>query len=794
MRVALYVRVSTERQQQAQTIEQQVKRLQEYAAGQDGWEVRAEHVFRDDGHSGAKLNRPGLDALRDQAARAAFDCVLVTAPDRLARNYVHQMVLLEELERVGCRVIFIDRPLSDDPHEQLVVQIRGAVAEYERTLIADRMRRGRQAKLQSGRLLPWTRPPYGYRLHPERPRDPGLVRIDLGEATVVRELFTAYAAGEGTLRALAKWLTDRQVPSPSGRKHWSATSIRGILRNPCYTGQAASGRWQTIASQGRASALRPVGAGTSTRQRPPDEWISIAVPALVETEQYRAVQQRLAHNQQGAMRNSKHPYLLRGLVSCGICRLDCQGRTRHPQDEPYRYYICRAKQHAVASGRDERCPARFIPAQQLDELVWADLRAVLQSPDLVAQAVERAQGGAWVPDELRRRQATLRGVRESLERQRRRLLEAYLAEAVELAEFQRKDGELRQRQEDLIAQEREIAAQGQQQLEVSSLVKSMTAVCERLRHVLSQASFEQRRQLVELLIDRVIVTNGDVEIRYVIPTTEVSTHTRFCHLRTDYFDVLLGEARAHADVAVADHHRLAVRARLRGVAVVHRLLAVVVEGEAALAVAVRLGQEGIAIQWAFLAGPDVGSAQGNAFFVHHVGERPGVDTQRLGVDREAVVPVGVAVAGPDALERHLRNGREAGVEPLGRPDLPLDVAVDLRDLIQQKRADQVVDAIVRREEVVRVGPAGVGAGVARQRGVGEEKRALPEDRVVGQHGAAHAGREVLAAKAEAGDVAQGPNGLALESGEVRLAAVLDQEDLAPVGDLAQRGHVAGIAV
>jgi site-specific DNA recombinase len=172
MRVALYVRVSTDQQQHAQTIEQQVSQLHSYVAAHAGWTVAAEHVFRDDGHSGAKLDRPGLDALRDQAARAAFDVVLVTTPDRLARNFVHQMVIMEELQRRGVRVVFCDRPCSDDPHEQLVTQIRGAVAEDERTLIADRMRRGRLARLRSGQLLPWTRAPYGYRLHPERPRDP----------------------------------------------------------------------------------------------------------------------------------------------------------------------------------------------------------------------------------------------------------------------------------------------------------------------------------------------------------------------------------------------------------------------------------------------------------------------------------------------------------------------------------------------------------------------------------------------------------------------------------------------
>src|ERR1051326_6745907 len=126
MEIALYVRVSTNRQQQTQSIEQQIDRLQAHVLTQPDWHLAQEHIFRDDGYSGAKLNRPALDALRDAAARAAFDLVLITAPDRLARNYVHQMVLLEELERRGCSVLFVDRPLGKDPHDHLLLQIRGA--------------------------------------------------------------------------------------------------------------------------------------------------------------------------------------------------------------------------------------------------------------------------------------------------------------------------------------------------------------------------------------------------------------------------------------------------------------------------------------------------------------------------------------------------------------------------------------------------------------------------------------------------------------------------------------------
>ncbi len=189
MEIALYVRVSTSRQQQTQTIDQQIDRLQAHVATQPGWHLAEEHIYRDDGYSGAKLNRPGLDRLREQAALAAFECVLLTAPDRLARNYVHQMLLIDELAQRGCQVEFLDRPMSDDPHDQLLLQIRGAVAEYECNLIADRMRRGGQARLRTGQLLPWTGAPYGYILDVERPRDPSRVRLDPVKAAIVQQIF-----------------------------------------------------------------------------------------------------------------------------------------------------------------------------------------------------------------------------------------------------------------------------------------------------------------------------------------------------------------------------------------------------------------------------------------------------------------------------------------------------------------------------------------------------------------------------------------------------------------------------
>jgi site-specific DNA recombinase len=216
-------------------------------------------VFRDDGYSGAVLARPGLDRLRDAVKGRELDRVLVTAPDRLARNHVHQMVLLEEWAHAGCAAEFLDRPMSDDPHDHLLLQIRGAVAEYERTLIAERMRRGRLAKLRAGVLLPWTHAPYGYRVSPDRPRDPKGVTTDPAEAAVVAELFAMYREPGASLRRLALHLDRRGVPTPSGTPRWSSPTIRGILRNPVYTGQVYALRTRYRAPTHRRSATHPIG-------------------------------------------------------------------------------------------------------------------------------------------------------------------------------------------------------------------------------------------------------------------------------------------------------------------------------------------------------------------------------------------------------------------------------------------------------------------------------------------------------------------------------------------------------
>jgi site-specific DNA recombinase len=164
-RAALYARVSTRRQKQEATIESQLAQLLTHAEEQ-GYELAAEHEFVDQAVSGKYLARPGLDRLRDAALVGAFEVLLCLSPDRLARSLGAQQVVLDELQRARIEVIFLNQPaLGDSPQAQLLLNIQGAFAEYERLVISERMRRGRLYRLRQGQSVPYPAP-YGYRYQP----------------------------------------------------------------------------------------------------------------------------------------------------------------------------------------------------------------------------------------------------------------------------------------------------------------------------------------------------------------------------------------------------------------------------------------------------------------------------------------------------------------------------------------------------------------------------------------------------------------------------------------------------
>src|SRR5438128_768626 len=282
MRVALYARVSTEVQEARGSIGSQVQTLREWAA-REAHELFAEYI--DDGYSGARLDRPGLDALRDAAEAGLFEAVLCLTPDRLARAYAYQFLILEELKRLGVHVLFTDAPaLDDDPQVRLLTQMQGVIAEYERAKIAERYRRGKLYRARTGEAI-FNKVPYGYRRIRRRAAVPAHLEIFESEAEVVRRIFDDYVSGGYSIRQLIKQLHKAGVRSPGGRAVWPHSTLSCLLRNRAYVGSLIYYRKEEVPAPdlGRHAKRR--------RPRPEEEWITIPIPAIVSDDVFEAAQQ-----------------------------------------------------------------------------------------------------------------------------------------------------------------------------------------------------------------------------------------------------------------------------------------------------------------------------------------------------------------------------------------------------------------------------------------------------------------------------------------------------------------------
>ncbi len=501
---ALYARVSTGQQAEDGTIESQLAALQALAASH-GWTVSPDHVFVDDGVSGITLARPGLDALRDAAALGELARILVLSPDRLARRYAHQVLLVEELQRFGRQVIFEREPLAERPAECLLQQVQGIFAEYERTVILERLRRGRLHAARRGQVPSCA--PYGYVYVPKAAGRPGRWRIQEEEAAVVRQMFHWLVDQELTLPAIVQRLNRREIPTPKGKKEWSRSTVSYILRNSAYAGIAYYNRYQAVPTQKPYLHHRPRGQKNGRQVRPEKEWIAIEVPAIIAPETFRLAQMQLARNRDRARRhNTKHRYLLRTLLVCGLCQHRLVGSTPKGQA---RRYVCPQRRH-------RNCSARPVDAELIEQTVWDTVEHLLRDPALLAQQYQAQQtptAGTALAAEAKRINRQM----ASLDRKLQRLIAAYEVEAISLEELQQRRRRLDAYRQDLEVCQRLLERQRAEQMQAEQLLDSLESFCQTIEAALENPSFEDKRRILELVIDQIVVEEGQITIHHILP-------------------------------------------------------------------------------------------------------------------------------------------------------------------------------------------------------------------------------------------------------------------------------------
>lgn len=513
---AIYARVSSDKQKEENTIASQTAALVAFAREQR-CEVPQQWVFEDDGYSGASLIRPGLERLRDLAAEGMIEAVLVYAPDRLSRSYAHQVLLMEEFARAGVAILFVQAPPPSTPGSDLLLQLQGMIAEYERAQILERSRRGKRYRARRGEVSVLGAAPFGYRFIRKSDHSPAQYRIDEEQARVVRRIFKLYVAGGISLSAIARLLTQEGIAS---RRHarWERSTLWGMLRNPAYKGEACFGKTMTAPRQRITRPLRlrgGVGRPTTTgHERPSEDWITIAVPPIVSEETFTLAQERLEANKVHARRRTIAPSVVQGLVSCGKCGYALyRTSSRSSMRKIYHYYRC-----GGSDARSNRlCNNRPVRQDLLDEVVWREIVRLLEDPQLITSEIERRLAAAREADPSKRREEALRTelvrIRKSIER----LLTAFQEGLLSLDELRERMPGLRRREQAHEAELQAIVDQTFERAACLRLAQTLTTFLARLRSSADTLDVSERQRVLRLLVKEIVVTDEKITIRHCIP-------------------------------------------------------------------------------------------------------------------------------------------------------------------------------------------------------------------------------------------------------------------------------------
>ncbi len=520
---ALYARVSTQQQEERGTIGSQVAALQQYAAEHD-YLVPEEWIFQDEGYSGALLVRPGLEQIRDLAAQGELEVVLAYSPDRLARKYAYQVLLVEEFDRSGVEVVFLKSPRGDSPEDELVLQFQGMIAEYERAQIAERTRRGKIHRARAGDVSVLGGAPYGYRYVRRTDTIAAHYEIIESEAQVVREVFRLYTREDYSIGALARHLSEKGVRTRTGKRRWDRSVIWALLRNPAYMGRAAFGK--TRVADRRKKITRPTRqqggvprSQPAVEDRPREEWIEIPVPAIVDETTFALAAEQLDRNKRFARRNTKEPSLLQGLLGClqcGYAYYRCSTKTS--KRKIYYYRCLGSDDYRWEGGRV--CSNRPVRQDHLDGLVWDAVVELLSDPALVHQELDRRLKEHRRSSTTRKQKEQLRKEVARHEKAMARLIEAYQEELISLEELRARIPELRSRKNAASVQLAALEAQLIDQETYLKLAENLESFLTHLHERSQTLSVEERQKVLRLVVKEVQVDDDRIVIKHSIAPTD----------------------------------------------------------------------------------------------------------------------------------------------------------------------------------------------------------------------------------------------------------------------------------
>ncbi|OHB25854.1 MAG: hypothetical protein A2542_03440 [Parcubacteria group bacterium RIFOXYD2_FULL_52_8] len=519
--IAIYGRVSTSNQENEGTIETQLTAVKDFAV-KNNYTIVQEYL--DNGWSGDMLARPALDQLRQDAKGKLWNAVLIYDPDRLARRYSYQELLMDELREAGIEVLFVTVSSPKNSEDKILHGVRGLFAEYERAKISERFRLGKLRKVKEGHVI-ISEAPYGYHRVLKNAGKDGYYEINIEEARVVKMLFTWVAEDGLKLRAVVKKLHELNIkPRKSKRGVWSTSTLSSLYRNKTYIGEAPWGSSYGVVPENPTNKekYRKI-KKTSRRMKPEEEWLSIPVPAILERDLFMKARAQLEANFALCERNKKNEYLLANRIQC-VC-----GRKRGgegPQHGKHLYYRCNDR--VCNFPLPQVCEERGINARIADRLVWEKITELMSSPELLLAQVKR-----WASARQAKSMPPASDVEvlekeiQKLNVQEERYSKAYGAGVFSINQLTEYIIPIKERVKSLELQVAEARSRIKQaETSVLPTEDELRTFARETAKALPSLNFQLKRAIVLNVIDKVVGTQERLQVYGYIPLTE--NHVAFC--------------------------------------------------------------------------------------------------------------------------------------------------------------------------------------------------------------------------------------------------------------------------
>jgi len=518
-RAAIYTRVSTDEQAKGYSLNTQVDACLQYAAGH-GYQIV--ESFKED-YSGAILDRPELNKLRDIINSKLIDVVIVYDIDRLARKSAYQMLIEDEFQRSGVLVEYVIGQYDDSDEGRLQKQIRASIAEYEKAKILERGKRGKRGKAKSGFVIVGARPPYGYKVVSEPHK--AWLEIDEEEAQVVRMVFQWYLHGNLHENPLSIYgilmkLIALGIPTRGDKENhvakkrpvgiWSDAMIRHILKNETYTGIWHYGKTKMINDGKENSRPQKSKRGFGKQvPRPREEWIEVPVPAIISPEDFKMVQEKLVLNIENSKRNTKREYLMGRRLRCAKCGYTFVGMTRR---EKHRYYRCNG-----AWRTPKVCDTPNYRVDEVDTTIWEWLKEILLNPESLAEGLQGMREETLRSNQsLFDRQDMIAKRITETERQLEKLLDLYLSNGFPKEMLQERKSRLEETLANLHREQADISDHLRETILSDEQILDIEAYCTEIRQNLECTTFKQKRQIIDMLDVRgTLAIENDEKVVYV---------------------------------------------------------------------------------------------------------------------------------------------------------------------------------------------------------------------------------------------------------------------------------------